>query len=167
MLSVYAWMYSLCYAAETNAALWSSYVVQLLSCVWLFATTWLPCPSPSPGVCSDSCPLTRGCHPTISFSAALFSFDWRQKEKSSYTMIKFFLRVKKKFLFVCLFLLLNSELTADHEHTRGDLSSRPLYLLLPLLECNSTWHLCDSYPRPLQIFAHVSPSDEDFLAHPI
>ena len=33
-----------------------------------------PCPSPSPGVCSSSCPLSWWCHPTISSSAALFSF---------------------------------------------------------------------------------------------
>ena len=32
--------------------------------------TRLPCPSPSPRVCSNSCPLNRWCHPTISFSAA-------------------------------------------------------------------------------------------------
>ena len=39
----------------------------------------LPCPSPSPGVCSDSCPLSRWCHPTIlsfviTFSSCLQSF---------------------------------------------------------------------------------------------
>ena len=28
--------------------------------------TRLPCPSPSPGACSNSCPLSQGCHPTIS-----------------------------------------------------------------------------------------------------
>ena len=28
----------------------------------------LPCPSLSPGVCSDSCPLSPWCHPTISSS---------------------------------------------------------------------------------------------------
>ena len=28
--------------------------------------TRLPCPLLSPGVCSDSCPLTQWCHPTIS-----------------------------------------------------------------------------------------------------
>ena len=28
----------------------------------------LPCPSPSPGVYSDSCPLSQWCHPTISSS---------------------------------------------------------------------------------------------------
>ena len=33
----------------------------------------LPCPSLSPGVCSDSCPLSWWCHPTISSSAACFS----------------------------------------------------------------------------------------------
>ena len=30
--------------------------------------TRLPCPSPSPGVCSNSCPLNQWCHPTISSS---------------------------------------------------------------------------------------------------
>ena len=33
----------------------------------------LPCPSPSPGVCSNSCPLSQYCHPAISSSSALFS----------------------------------------------------------------------------------------------
>ena len=34
----------------------------------------LPCPSLSPGICSNSCPLSRWCYLTISSSAALFSF---------------------------------------------------------------------------------------------
>ena len=33
----------------------------------------LPCPSLSSGACSDSCPLSQWCHPTISFSVILFS----------------------------------------------------------------------------------------------
>ena len=33
----------------------------------------LPCPSPSPRVCSNSCPLSRWCHPIISPSATPFS----------------------------------------------------------------------------------------------
>ena len=33
----------------------------------------LPCPSPSPGVCSSSCPLSQWCHPTISSSVVPFS----------------------------------------------------------------------------------------------
>ena len=35
--------------------------------------TRLPCPSLSPGVCSNSCPLSWWCYPTISFSVAPFS----------------------------------------------------------------------------------------------
>ena len=59
-------------------------VVQSLSCVQLFAASWteacrLPCPSPSPGVCSNSCPLNQWCHATttssvIPFSSCLQSF---------------------------------------------------------------------------------------------
>ena len=33
----------------------------------------LPCPSPSPGVCSNSCPLSWWCYPTISSSVVPFS----------------------------------------------------------------------------------------------
>ena len=33
----------------------------------------LPCPSPTPGVYSNSCPLSRWCHPTISSSVVPFS----------------------------------------------------------------------------------------------
>ena len=35
--------------------------------------TRLPCPSPSPGACSNSCPLSQWCHPTISSSVVAFS----------------------------------------------------------------------------------------------
>ena len=33
----------------------------------------LPCPSPTPGACSNSCPLSWWCHPTISASVIHFS----------------------------------------------------------------------------------------------
>ena len=33
----------------------------------------LPCPSPTPGAYSNSCPLSQRCHPTISSSAVPFS----------------------------------------------------------------------------------------------
>ena len=32
----------------------------------------LPCPSPSPGACTNSCPLSQWCHPTISSSVIPF-----------------------------------------------------------------------------------------------
>ena len=34
----------------------------------------LPCPSPIPGACSNSCPPSQWCHPAISSSVAPFSF---------------------------------------------------------------------------------------------
>ena len=39
-------------------------------------TPWLPCPSLSPGVFSNPCPLSQWCHPTISSSltASLLAF---------------------------------------------------------------------------------------------
>ena len=35
--------------------------------------TRLPCPSPAPGGCSNSCPSSQWCHPTISSSVVPFS----------------------------------------------------------------------------------------------
>ena len=51
---------------------------QLLSCVRLFATPWTTarqasCPSPTPRVYPNSCPLNRWCHSTISSSVVPFS----------------------------------------------------------------------------------------------
>ena len=52
--------------------------VQSLSCVWLFAPhglqhARLPCPSPTPEACSNSCPSSWWFHPTISSSVVPFS----------------------------------------------------------------------------------------------
>ena len=54
------------------------FVVHSLHHVRLFATPWtaacqLPCPSSSPGTCSNSCQLIQWCHPTISSSVVPFS----------------------------------------------------------------------------------------------
>ena len=53
------------------------FVVQLLSRVWLWPHepqhARLPCPSPTPGVYPNSCPLSRWCHPAISSSVIPFS----------------------------------------------------------------------------------------------
>ena len=53
-------------------------IVQSLSCVPLFAPhglqhVRLPCPASAPGVCSNSCPLSQWCHPSISSSVTSFS----------------------------------------------------------------------------------------------
>ena len=36
----------------------------------------LPCPSTTPRACSNSCPLSRWCHPTISSSLIPLAFSW-------------------------------------------------------------------------------------------
>ena len=52
--------------------------VQSLSHVRLFATPWTvagqaPCPSPTPGACSNSCPSSQWCQLTILSSVVCFS----------------------------------------------------------------------------------------------
>ena len=67
-------------------------VVQSLSRVQLFAIPWTAacrCPSPSPGVCSNSCPLSQWCHPTISSSVALFSCSQSFPASRYFPMSKF------------------------------------------------------------------------------
>ena len=69
------------------------------SCSVMYDSLWphglqparLPCPSPTPGAYSNSCPSSRWCHPTISssvipFSCCLQSFP----ESGSFQMSQFF-----------------------------------------------------------------------------
>ena len=51
----------------------------------------LPCPSPTPGFYSNSCPLSQWCHPSISSSVALF-FSLLQSfpASGSFQMSQFF-----------------------------------------------------------------------------
>ena len=48
-----------------------------------------PCPSPTPGVYSNSCPLSRWCHPTISSSVITLSCCL-QSFPASFQMSQFF-----------------------------------------------------------------------------
>ena len=51
----------------------------------------LPCPPPTPEVYSNSCPLSRWCHPTISSSVVPFSFCLQSFPASgSFQMSQFF-----------------------------------------------------------------------------
>ena len=53
--------------------------------------TRLPCPSPPPGVYSNSCPLSQWCHPTISSSIIPFSSRFQYFPASGYfPMSRFF-----------------------------------------------------------------------------
>ena len=63
----------------------------VLSHVQFFVTPWLPCPSPTPRVYSDSCPLSRWCHPTISSSVVPCSSHLQSFSASgSFPMSQFF-----------------------------------------------------------------------------
>ena len=60
---------------------WGYFSLLLCSCSIKSDSLWphglqharLPCPSLSPGVCANSCPLNQWCYPTISFSVVPFS----------------------------------------------------------------------------------------------
>ena len=49
-----------------------------------------PCPSPTPGVYSNSCPLSQWCHPTISSSVIPFSCHQSSPASESFQMSQFF-----------------------------------------------------------------------------
>ena len=49
-----------------------------------------PCPSPTPGVYSNSCPLSQWCHPTISSSVIPFSHLQSFPASGSFQMSQFF-----------------------------------------------------------------------------
>ena len=81
-----------CYPVPTaSEASVEHLVVQLLSHVPFLGPhglqhTRLPCPSLSPRVCPNSCPLSRWCHPAISFSAMPFSFFFDLPASRSFPM---------------------------------------------------------------------------------
>ena len=62
-LLIYAYIYYCCSVAQSCLTLWPHGLQH----------TRLPWPSPSPWVCSNSCPLSQWCHPTISSSVVPFS----------------------------------------------------------------------------------------------
>ena len=69
--------------------------VQLLSHVRLFVTPWAAahqatCPSPTPRVYSNSCPLCRSCHPAISYSVVPFSCLQSFSAPGAFQMNQFF-----------------------------------------------------------------------------
>ena len=63
--------------------------------------TRLPCPSPTPGAYSNSCPLYRWCHPTISSSVVPFSSH------------HFMANRRETIVTVTDFIFLGSKITAD------------------------------------------------------
>ena len=52
---------------------WSGMPLCPTLCDPMDCSTWLSCPSQNPGACSNSCPLSWWCHPTLSCSVVPFS----------------------------------------------------------------------------------------------
>ena len=68
--------------SAVSDSLWSLWLQQVRPC----------CPSPIPGVYSNSCPLSRWCHPTISSSVVPFSSCLQSFPASgSFLMSQFFI----------------------------------------------------------------------------
>ena len=76
---------------------WLSVVQSLKSCLTLqphgLQYSRLPCPSPTPRTCSNSCPFSRWCHPTISSSVTHFSCLQSFPASGSFLMSQFFASV--------------------------------------------------------------------------
>ena len=73
----------------------SARVPSHFSHVRLFATAWTaacqpPCPSPTPRAYTNSCPLSRWCHPTISSSVAFLSCPQSFPAPESFPMSQLF-----------------------------------------------------------------------------
>ena len=70
------WLFLLQWSSFLSPGFWFS-SVQSLNYVYLWPHglqhARLPCPSPTPRACSNSCPSSRWCHPTISSSVVPFS----------------------------------------------------------------------------------------------
>ena len=62
----------------------------------------LPCPSPSPRTCTNSCPLSQSCHPTISFSVIPFSSCPLSFPVSGSVVMSLFIRCSKCVMLVQL-----------------------------------------------------------------
>ena len=75
--------------------------------------TRLPCPSPSPGVCSNSCSLSQWCHPTILSSVVPFSCLQSFPASGSFLMSWLFIRWPKYWSFSFSIILSNAYCRVD------------------------------------------------------
>ena len=130
-LKIFPWSYYKWSSIPRYSVQFSS--VQSLSRVWLFATHGLQharllCPSPTPRVYSNSCPLSQWCHPTIPSSVVPFSSHLQSFPASgSFPMSQFYTSVLHIFHWSW-----NSSISPSNEHP-GLISFRMDWLdLLPV-----------------------------------
>ena len=136
------------FIAENTERFVVSFSLSVMSdCLWPHELqhTRLLCPSPSPRTCSNSCPLSQWCHPTISsfvvpFSSCLRSFP----TSGSFTMSQLFesggqsigaLNTVPTSLFCFLFCNFPISPNFSREHWPRELSSTHSFPLLWYL-----WH---------------------------
>ena len=99
------WGYKYCWALnskESSVGVWKKselcYVSVQFSCSAMSSSLWPhglqharhPCPSPIPRACSNSCQLSRWCHPIISTSVIPFSCLQSFPASGSFPMSQFF-----------------------------------------------------------------------------
>ena len=80
------------YISEPLRWMWSSFIIVFSALgSWFPQFSLVPCPSPTPGAYSNSCPLSQWCHPTTSSSVVPFSSRLQSSPASgSFPMSQFF-----------------------------------------------------------------------------
>ena len=83
-------------------------LVQLLSHVWLFATPWtaahqISLSSPSPRICSNSCPFSQWCHSTTSSSVTPSSWPQSFPASGSFPVSWLFMSGAQSIYWSCSF----------------------------------------------------------------
>ena len=112
----------------------------------------LPCPSPTPRASSNSCPLSQGCHPTISSSATPFSFCLQSFSASgSFPMSQLFTSVGQR-------------IGASASASVLSMSIQLISFRMDLLDCLAVQETLESSPTPP--FKSINSSALNFLYGP-
>ena len=136
-----------------------------------------PCPSPTPRVYANSCPLSRQCHPTISSSAVPFSSRLQSFPASgSFQMSQFFVSCgqrsfgKAQNIPGTLEGPLQAQLCActceqSHIHTRPK-KVKSSHFSLTLVPCtNKRWRLRQSHRLPAWVLKYAPSTTHCLLAN--
>ena len=87
MISFSFWLISFCMTISEFSS-----VTQSCSTLWPYGLQHgrFPCPSPTPRACSNTCPLSQWCHPTISSTVVPFSCLQSFPASGAFPMSHFF-----------------------------------------------------------------------------
>ena len=90
-----------------------------------------PCPSPTPGVCSNSCPSSRWCHPTISSPVIPFSSCPHLPASGSFPMSQLFAWGSQCNGVSASASVLQSHLRSTQLNTESVAQNHPQVILIP------------------------------------